>query len=270
MSDQNSLFNTNNSQATPATATPNSQLSTVDTMLQSILNEKGEQKYRTVEDAIKALQHSQSYIPTLAEDKRRLEAEIETLREQASKVNELEESVKRILSSQQTTATPAVNSIDEGSIKELISNSLSEAKKIEQQERNTKEVTAAVVSRFGSDAEKIFYAKAAEIGMTVAEFNQMAASRPKAVLTLLGIQDTAGQVQNRQQSTHQSVINTAAVDPTQQTYIGKNKEPALLGATTQQVREEAERSRKMVEELRAQGKSVYDLTDPKHFFKTFG
>lgn len=270
MSDPTSLFDTNNSQDTPAPTTPTPNADPVATMLQSIKNEKGDPKYKTVEEAMKALQHSQAYIPAITEEKKKMEYELEQLRSQVSKVNELEDTVKKLLSNTSVPATAAAPTIDEGKIKELISNSINEVKTKEDMDRNAKSVVAAVASKFGDKAEEVFYGKAAELGMSKAEINHLSATRPKAVLSLLGIQDTAVPSQNRQQSTQGTAINTAGVEPTQTTYIGKNKEPVIIGATTQQLRQESDRSKKMVEELHAQGKTIYDLTDPKVYFKYFG
>ena len=270
MSDQNSLFNQTSTQATPAPVEPQNTPNPdpVVTMLQSIKNDKGEPKYKTVEDAIKALQHSQSYIPTLTDEKKRLEQELEEARLQAAKVAELESTVARLLnSSPAPTSAPAV--IDESKIEELVTRTLTQKQIQATQEQNQKAVTAAVISKFGDKAEEVFYGKAAELGMTKAEINQLAASRPKAVLSLLGIQDTVVPEQTRKQST-QTALNTAGVEPAKNSFIGKNTEPVIIGATTQQVRAESERAKKMVEELHSQGKTVHDLTDPKVYFKYFG
>lgn len=270
MPNPDSLFDENNLQVTPASNTPTPNADPVVTMLQSIKNEKGEPKYKSLEDALKALQHSQAYIPAITEEKKKMEFELEQLRNQVSKVNELEDTVKKLMSNTSAPATTAAPTIDEGKIKELISNSINEVKTREEMDRNTKSVVAAVAQRFGDKSEEVFYNKAAELGMTKAEINHLSATRPKAVLSLLGIQDTVVPPQSRQQSTQGTALNTAGVEPTQTTYIGKNKEPVIIGATTQQLRQESDRSKKMVEELHAQGKTVYDLTDPKTYFKYFG
>lgn len=271
MSDQNSLFNQNSSQATPAPVEPQNTPTPdpVVTMLQSIKNDKGEPKYKTVEDAIKALQHSQSYIPTLSEEKKRLEAELEEARLQANKVAELESTVARLLNNTPaSTNAPAV--IDESKIEELVTRTLSRSKAQEDAQKNTQMVVATVASKFGEKAEEVFYGKAAELGMSKAEINQLAATRPKAVLSLLGIQDTVVPDLPRKQSTQGTALNTAGVEPAKNSFIGKNTEPVIIGATTQQVRAESERAKKMVEELHSQGKTVHDLTDPKVYFKYFG
>lgn len=272
MSDQTSLFDQNsNQQATPATNTPQNPTTQdpVATMLQSIKNEKGEPKYKTLDDALKALQHSQAYIPTLSDEKRKLEQELEIARNQAAKVSELESTVAKLLNTQTQSSTNTA-AVDPTVIEDLVNRSITKVKAQESAENNTNMVVKTVAAKFGDKAEEVFYGKAAELGMTKAEFNQLAAARPKAVLSLLGIQDTVVPNQNSRQSTQGTAINTAGITPTQDTFIGRNKDPVIIGATTQQVREESTRARKMVDELHAQGKTVHDLTDPKVYFKYFG
>ena len=272
MSDQNSLFEQNNiQQATPAINNPQNPNTPdpVATMLQSIKNEKGEPKYKTLDDALKALQHSQAYIPTLSDEKRRLEQELEQARLQASKVSELESTVAKLLNAQASTPTSATASVDPTVIEELVNRSITKARSQESAAQNTNLVIQTVASKFGDKAEEVFYGKATELGMSKAEFNQLAATRPKAVLSLLGIQDTVVPNQNSRQSTQVTALNTTGVTPILDTYIGNNKDPVIIGATTQQVREESARARKMVDELHAQGKTVHDLTDPKVYFKYF-
>ena len=271
MSDQNSLFVQNNiSQATPAQS-PNqpSIPDPVVTMLQEIKNEKGEPKYKTLEDAVKALQHSQAYIPSLAADKQRLEQELADAKAKADKVAELEATVARLLE-QKPAATPAQASVDENVIEELVTRSLTRAEAQKTAQQNTQTVIASVAAKFGDKAEEVFYGKAAELGMSRAEINQLAATKPKAVLSLLGIQDTVVPQQNSRQSTQTSAINSVAIPQQSDSFVGRNKEQVIVGATTQQLMQENQRAKKMVDELHAQGKTVHDLTDPKVYFKYFG
>ena len=65
-------------------------------------------------------------------------------------------------------------------------------------------------------------------------------------------------------------MNTSGLAPHQETFVGRNKESAVMGATTEDMRRESDRSKKMVEELHAQGLSVHDLSDPKVYKKYFG
>lgn len=274
MSDQNSLFTTNNiPQETPAPqATSNvanaPQNDALATLLSQIRNERGEQKYRTVEEALNGLKHAQEFIPQLTTKQRQLEQELEDARRAAAKVAEIENTVKSL--TQQVSSPPATQgpAITPEQVAELIDVTLQRKQAETSAQANTKAVTAAVLAKFGDKAEQVFYGKAEELGLSKAEFNALAAKTPKAVLNLLGITDTAVTPQ-QVKSSSQSVINTTALEPPSETLIGRNKVPTLVGATTQQLREESLRARQMVDELHGKGLTVHDLTDPKVYFKHF-
>ena len=74
MSDQ-TLFDTENTQSKEE----NTQSSNYLELLKEIKNDKGEQKYKTPEEAFKALKHAQDYIPTLHQQIDALKAEKEAL-----------------------------------------------------------------------------------------------------------------------------------------------------------------------------------------------
>ena len=103
--------------------------------------------------------------------------------------------------------------------------------------------------------------------MSVQELNALAARNPKAVFKLLGITPEAPQV-NVSSSASPS-FNTDGFQPKQDSFIGRNTKATLIGATTNDLNEETQRAKQMVEELHKQGKTISDLTNPKVYFKTF-
>lgn len=271
MSDQTSIFPEQNSQ-TPAnqgangngTDAPN--IDPVADLLGSIKNERGEPKYKSLQDAIVALKHSQEYIPQLTTKLAERDTELSTARAEAARIAELERSLAALTQSRESPSTPPVqNGLSEEKIAELVNQTLSRNQVVEVQKNNVNRVVADMVKQYGPEAQKTYEAKAAEIGMTVAQLNALAATTPQAVLNLMGVTATKPAVDVTQATQY----NTEAFQPRQDSFIGKNPKPMLIGATTQDFKEEAARSRKMVEELHADGKSVYDLTDPKVYFKYF-
>ena len=113
-----------------------------------------------------------------------------------------------------------------------------------------------------------FKTMAKEVGMSAAEINALAARNPKAALKLLGLDDVAPN-QTRNVPGNGS-INTTGFTPPKDSAIGRNKNPVIVGATTEDLRLETQNAKAMVEELHSQGLSTYDLTDPKVFRKVFG
>lgn len=273
MSDQTSLFGTNNSQATPANQeanplTPN-QNDPLATMLSAIRNEKGEQKYKTVEDALNALKHSQEYIPNLKQTLEQQARELEEARKAAEQISELRKTVEALTSAKPAEQNTPVSGITEDKVTDLVQQVLAQTEQKKSALQNTQVVTSKMIEKFGDKAEEVFYLKAKELGIEVAEINSLAAKSPKLVLNLMGIQDTVMPNQNSRQSTPNSSINTSGMAPATESYIGRNKNPVIVGATSRELMEEAQRARRMVEELNEKGLSLDELTKPSNYFKYF-
>lgn len=263
MSDQTSIFPENSSpNPAPTPANSNDQLVT---MLASIKNENGEPKYKSVEDALKALQHSQAYIPQLTQSLAAKEAELAQARQGLTKVEELERAVQQLMnpSSKEPEPKPAPAAIDPSSIAEIVNRTLNENRTKELANANISKVVQTVKQLYGDKSEEMFYGKAASLGLSKEAVNTLAATSPDAVYSMLGISNAPGQ------SKPLSGFNSDGFQPPKETFISKNPKPALIGASSQDLLEEGRNARKMVEELNAQGLSISALTDPKVYFKHF-
>lgn len=234
------------------------------TLLGEIKNERGETKYKTLADALVALKHSQEFIPTLKSRETELEQKLTEALAQAAKVTELERTVLELTQKIPTaTDKPPAAGLSAEQVAELVRNTLTETQTKATQDTNLALVVNKMKEVFGDKAETVFYDKAKELGITVAEINAMAAKSPKVVLTLIGADKSV--TPTRQSAS----FNTLAFTPKVDTKIGKNGKTAMTGATSQNLREEADAAKAMVEELHAEGRTVHDLTDPKVFFKLF-
>lgn len=238
------------------------------TLLASIKTESGEAKYRTVQDGLKALQHSQVFIDQLKNEMSSIRAENERLKAEASKIATLEQSVQELLKGSQQSAPAATTpqAIDEATIASLVQKTISESEAKATREKNTKLVADKLQQVFGNEAPTKFYAKAQELGFTNAEINDLAAKNPAVVFQLYGINASAPAPTG---TPSQSSINPAGFGLNSDTNIKANTKSVLLGATTSEVVEESRAARKLVDELHAAGKSVHELTDPRVYFQTF-
>lgn len=270
-----SIFENKDSGGTPPNNVDNSNVNIapndaeLTNLLSGIKNERGEQKYKTVKDAIIGLQNAQEYIPDLKKNLAERDQEIERLRKETERVAALEESVRKLTERSNDDGTPP-KALSAQEIADLVNQSLdttlSQREQIAKQKQNIQSVVETLQASFGADAEKKFYDKATELGMTVAEFNTLAAKSPKMVLSTLGVLEKV----TKPFSPTQGSVNSQGFTPQADTFIGRNKTPSLVGATTQELMAETQRSNQMVDELHKQGKSVHDLSDPKVFFKHFG
>lgn len=270
MSDQ-TIFNQENNSSTQTdtnTASNGGNPSTNDQfadLLKGIKNERGEQKYASVQDAITALQHSQEYIPNLKTQLTEREKEIENLRREANRIKDLEEAITQLTQKQNDASHTTSPSFDPEKIAGLVEQTITAREAQKTQSQNIALVRDTIASQYGKDAETVFYSKAAEVGLSREQVNQLAATTPKAVFTLLGITDKA----RPNVSVTSSSVNSSAYQPKPDSVIGRNPDSVLYGAGTEHLNESVQRANKMVEELEAQGMSVYDLSDPKNYFKMF-
>lgn len=272
MADQPSIFGTTPNTDTNPNPTGSNPVNTsvpndVDTMLGSIKNERGEPKYRDLQTALQALQASQEFIPTLKSQYETEKAEAQRLREEVARLRTIEETVTQLTNQREPASQPATPGLTEEQIAELVNRTLSAKDVKASQDANLSTVVSSLQNAFGTDAEKKFYEKASELGMSVAEMNALAAKSPKAVLSMLGVTGQSAPQQNT--SATQGSVNTSAFQPQTQSFVGRNSKPTLIGATSQDLQMESHAANQMVAELHAQGKSVYDLTDPKVYFKYF-
>jgi hypothetical protein len=273
MSEQTSIFGNTEGNQPPAGSQPNSgtgnppnsqNADPLANLLGSIKNERGEQKYKSLEDALTALQHSQTYIPQLTTQLKERELELEIAKKESDKIAELERTLQTLTQTNTQVAPTVAAGLSEEAVAEIVSRTLGRTQQEALQKQNIGSVVAAMQSTYGTNAEAVFYKKAQDLGMTVQEFNALAAKTPKAVLEMVGVKGAT-----QQPNSPQSSVNSGAFTPNQQSFIGRNKVPALIGATSQDLMAESRASRSMVDELHAQGKSVHDLSDPKVYAAFF-
>lgn len=266
------IFNQENPVQTPgqnsSVQNPNDALAT---MLQDIKNERGEPKYRDVQTAIEALRHSQEFIPQLKEEKERLAREASELRSEVERLRAIEDTVTKLTSGnalEKPAPQVAPQTLNPEEVAKLVEKTLTQREVEVQRKTNLQSVVSTMQQSFGDKAEETFYQRAKELGLSVEAINNLAASSPTAALKLFGIGDTRTK-QNLPSPTKPSV-NADAFKPQQETFIGRNQKPVILGSTTQELMSEMRNAHNLVEELHSQGHTVHDLTDPKVYFKHFG
>ena len=235
-----------------------------DDLLKGIVNERGEQKYRSVEDALKGAAHAQTYIREQTNSMKEREARENQL---AAELAELRESVKKFAQPNQAQeAPPPPKGLSEDEIGQMLERQLT----LREQQRiaadNQQKVVAAMKQAFGERAQDAFYSKAKELGLDEAAINSLAARSPQAVLTMFGV--TGAPANSGSMAPIQTRQNTAVEIPNgDRSFIGRETSTSRLGEGHERQMELLTNAQKMVEELRAKGMSVADLTNPKNFNK---
>lgn len=184
MSDQD-IFNQNNNPSPPVVKPED--------LLLSIKNENGEPKYKTVEDALKGLEHSQNFISTLLNEKREKEEELRQLREQSQKQKSIDDVLKELTARNESnpqepkSKTPPVGELSEETIAALVRKELEQANTAAQANLNVSEVQNTLITKFGDKAGEVLAAKAAELGTTPNDLGELAKKNPKLVLSLFNV-----------------------------------------------------------------------------------
>lgn len=248
----------------PPTTNSSSQF---DTLLSGIRNERGEPKYRSVEDGLKALQHSQEHISNLTRERQQLQDEVNALRAKADEIASLKETVAR-LTQRQPEPAPRENQLDQEVLAQIVDSRLSFRQQEELKASNQRQVASKLSEVFGDKAKEVFYEKASQLDLPGEELEALAARSPKAVLKMFNI-DGDGAHKQPQHSPAQSKFSTENFQGRPSSLIGAETERIPLGGGESHYRNILENSRNMVQELHEQGMSVADLTNPAVYQKYF-
>ena len=246
------------------TPNPNDDLNTI---LSEIKNDKGEQKYKDVKTALDALRHSQEFIPSLRSELDNVKTELEQARAERERIKELEAAVLRLSQNDELpNSNQNVKSVSEEEIARIVQDTLSKTHRQNQESTNVSTVVNRMRDTFGSDADKVFYQKAQEAGLDREQINELSKKSPAAVFRILGVQEA---VKNQPVGLPNSGVNSSGFSQATDSAVKANPNSIMLGATTSQVMDELVAAKQMQAELEKEGKSVYDFTDPKIYFKTF-
>ena len=167
-------------EGTPAVK-PDEGVSGTDTYLGLILNEEGEQKYKTAEEALKGSVHAQSHITNL-------EAELKELRAGADSNVSMEkilEALKNKPDDKSGEQVPVGITADD--IAKQVETLLTKRDVETTTQTNITTVTSVFKKLYGEKASETMYSKANDLGFSQDEINGMIATNPKATLTILGV-----------------------------------------------------------------------------------
>lgn len=182
----------------PVTKTPegvsSNSSNNVETLLATIKNEDGKQKYDTIEKAIEALAHSQSYIPQIKSQLTEKEIELERIKSELDKRESIEEVVKRLTASRTPDEDyhPAPVGLDEQAVQKLVEQSLGKTltarEALTKYQGNVSKVQDTLIQRYGDKASEVVAKKASELGITPKDIEGMAGNNPAVVLELFKAQ----------------------------------------------------------------------------------
>jgi len=170
--------NTQENQATDTTSTSTFQIPTEASEFVG-----SGKKYQSAEEALKSVPHAQKHIQTL-------EQEVQTLKDELVKRKTAEQLLDEMKSGFTSENTPQVVGIDPDKIVEIVNQSLNLKERQRSEEANVSSVVSKFTELFADKAEEVYNNMAKEAGLTVSQLNKLAASSPKAVLKLAGLDKT--------------------------------------------------------------------------------
>lgn len=173
---------------TSSEAAPVVQTSTTPVLPPEVAEMVGQgKKYSSVEDALKSVPHAQKHIKTLEEELAQAKVELER-RKTAEQI------LSEIKSGNQQTETPSGNTVTPDIVAQLVEQSLAQNMRRQTEAQNTNQVVSAFKSKFGEKAEEAYNSIAAESGLTVEQFNNLAKTSPALILKLAGLGEKKGDI----------------------------------------------------------------------------
>lgn len=138
-------------------------------------------KYKSAEDALKALPHSQSHILRLEEENKQIREELAKRKAAEELLNEM----KQINTIPQ--ATPASVEADPEVLSQIVERVIEKKSAQQAAQQNAKSVVEKLTAVYGDKAKEQYYKIAESSGMDIATLDILARQSPSAVLKLAGI-----------------------------------------------------------------------------------
>lgn len=252
MADQPNVFD--NGDTPPVVNPPSPEVNKIETLLKSIKNENGEQKYDTLDKALEALNHSQQFIPQIKSQLTERDQEIERLKAELDSRETIESVVQRLTAKVETPESgnpPAPVGLDEQAVRQLVEQSLGQTLSARdaqtQYQGNVSKVQDALLAKFGDKTKEVLAEKAASLGTTPKELGELAGRNPALVLELFkaqGVSTPNPTVRGR----NVEAINTQS-EPL------KRPEKSLLRGGTNKERED------FMKQIAADVKAKYGMTN---------
>lgn len=156
--------------------------------LKSIVNDNGEQKYKTVEDALEALGHANNHIRTLEDERKKDRSTLQDLQGEIEKRASVEDVVKTLINREdpvpQQTKSENNNGLDEKAVSVLIQKEIENRNTQSVKESNYKTVVDTLSQKFGDKAIEVVKKKSQELGIEPTELADIARDKPQLVLGL--------------------------------------------------------------------------------------
>ncbi len=159
-----------------------------DDKLKVIVNEQGQPKYKSVEDALASIPNSQAHIAQLEAENKVRDAEILRLREEVKAKEALEQVVERLTNNKEQAppVTPQSAGLSEDAIAKLVTATLDQRSAAAEAQANIDNVSNVLTAKFGDKVKEQIAAKALELNTTPQKLGALSSTNPALVLSLFG------------------------------------------------------------------------------------
>lgn len=191
MTDQ-SVFSNDPAPATKPQDAP-APANTYEDLLKAIVNESGQPKYANVNEALKALQHSQTYIPEIKTQLTAREQEVLRLQAELEQRQSVEDVVSRLAKLNQPDVQdnpPKTSGLDESAVMKLVQETLERNQQLSAAQANQAQVEQVLKQKFGDKTAEVVKQRANELGLTPQALGELSSKSPQAVLALFNTQGT--------------------------------------------------------------------------------
>lgn len=198
-------------------------------LLKTIVNEHGQPKYANVNEALKALQHAQTYIPEVKSQLTAREQEVLRLQAELEQRQSIEDVVSRLAKPSQPADQghpPATSGLDESAVMRLVQQTLEQQAQRTAAQQNQAQVEQALKAKFGDKTKEVVQQRASELGLTPQALGELSSKSPQAVLALFNTSGTHNPQPTR------SSVNIPATQTPATPPIERPAKSLLTGAST--------------------------------------
>ena len=166
-------------------------------ILEGIINSKGEQKFSNVETALNSISNKDAHISTLEEETAKLRIELD-------KRDTVEAALKKAQEHEEQTSSPGELDVD--TIAYIVNKQLEANKTTDDIKANQATVATKLVELWGENAERDYIAIGAKVGLRPADLDALAGKSPDAVFELMGVKARDVQVTKTTSTTTSGII----------------------------------------------------------------
>lgn len=159
--------------------------SDLDSLLATIVNNEGQPKYSSAEDALKGAAHAQTHIGTLEQENAKLKEEHQKMQDLLANLNQPKEAPVATTTAPESLADKAAYDVD--SLFEQFSQRITAKQEAERKEANKRSALQSVVNAYGDKSGEVLESRAKDLGVSKDFLLDLAANSPKAFDSLVAL-----------------------------------------------------------------------------------